>query len=501
MNSNLENVSELLTALHQQPESHWAIRGEQMAIKLFHEMAARVPAYQDFLQSHNVKVGSVKSSADLKKVPTLDKDNYIRKYPLPMRSWDGAYPSGQWTVSSTSGSTGVPTYFPRSRKQDEQYALTAELYLRTNFEIQNRRTLYVVGFPMGAWIGGLFTYEALEIVRQRGGYDMTIITPGINKAEIIQAIKLLGSDFDQIIIGSYAPFLKDIIDDGIRAGIDWKSHKLGFIFSAEGFSEVFRDYIAKKTGLSSILLDTLNHYGTVDLGTMSHETPLAIMLRRLAVSHPMVYQEMFGQLTKLPTLTQYIPEMFYFEEEEGSLICSADNGMPLVRYDLKDRGAIVGLGDMRERLQRQGVDMDIELKKAGLQSTSWNLPFVYVYERGDFSVSFYAFQIYPETVRKSLHAAELEDEVTGKFTMEVVYAANGQQRFEVNIELKSGVAEDAGLTHRLVNAIRRQLIAESSEYRETYRVYNTIVDPKVICWPYEHTTHFAPGIKQKWVKK
>jgi hypothetical protein len=42
---------------------------------------------------------------------------------------------------------------------------------------------------MGAWIGGLFTYEAIRRVGENGNYDMSIITPGINKAEVIKAVQ------------------------------------------------------------------------------------------------------------------------------------------------------------------------------------------------------------------------------------------------------------------------------------------------------------------------
>ena len=73
---------------------------------------------------------------------------------------------------------------------------------------------------MGVWIGGLFTYEAVKTIAERGDYALSIITPGLNKAEVVKAVKHLGKDFDQIIIGSYPPILKDILDDGVQAGAE-----------------------------------------------------------------------------------------------------------------------------------------------------------------------------------------------------------------------------------------------------------------------------------------
>src|SRR5579864_6020119 len=274
------NAEVLHNRLQSEPESLWIKRGQLRAIRLFHEMSRRVPAYKDFLESHHFAPSSVRSIEDFKKIPAIHKDNYLRHYPKAMLCWDGDFGHGQWVISTTSGSTGQPYYFPREESQDWQYALTAELYLRNNFKIQNKSTLYIVAFPMGAWIGGLFTYEALKIVAEHGGYDLSIITPGIQKQEVINAVRQLGNNFDQIIIGAYAPFLKDILDDGIREGIDWASYKLGFVFSAEAFTERFRDYVLEVTNSKDKLRTTLNHYGTVDLGTMSHETPETILIRR-----------------------------------------------------------------------------------------------------------------------------------------------------------------------------------------------------------------------------
>src|SRR5690606_34510215 len=159
-------------------------------------------------------------------VPLINKDNYLRQYPREALCWDGQFSERSWVVSTTSGSTGEPFYFPRTTLQDEYYALTAELYLRENFQIQNKRTLYIDAFAMGAWIGGRLTYEALTRVAAKG-YALSVITPGINKTEVINSVKKLGPDFDQVIIGCYPPIMKDIIDLGIEQGLNWKDYNLG----------------------------------------------------------------------------------------------------------------------------------------------------------------------------------------------------------------------------------------------------------------------------------
>ncbi len=481
-------------------EQVWLKRGEKMALELFQQMSKRVPAYKDWLKKNRINPHKIKTISDFKNVPTIDKKNYLLNYSPQELSWDGVFKQKQWVISTTSGSTGEPYYFPRNQEQDEQYALTAEIYLLTNFNIDKKSTLYIVGFPMGAWIGGLFTYEALKILSAKGKYNLSIITPGINKLEIINTIKKIGHEFDQIIIGSYAPFLKDTLEEGRRMGVNWKKYKLGFIFSAEGFNENFRDYVLKFTGSKDIYRTTLNHYGTVDLGTMSHETPLSILIRRLALTKKSLYYDLFAEKDKLPTLTQYVPEMFYFENVNNGIVCSAYSGYPLVRYDLHDYGGIFTLTQVYENFKNQGINLNKLITKYHLQSTLWNLPFVYVFERKDFSVSFFAFQIYPETVRKALWHKDLVKSITGKFTMIVKYDKNVDQYLELNIELQPEIKGTKVLADKIKKLVVNRLLIENSSYRKTTEEYPQRTVPRVVFWPYEDIKYFKPGTKQKWIK-
>lgn len=495
-----EDIPSLERRLKAQNEDYFIEKGEKRALKLFHEMAKRVPAYKDFLAENSLRPESIRNIDDFYKIPLIDKDNYLRKYPKNELSWDGDFARGRWTISTTSGSTGKPYYFPREASQDRQYATMAELYLRNNFSIQDKTTLYIVAFPMGAWIGGLFTYEALRIVADHGGYDLSIITPGINKQEVINAVKELGDSFDQIIIGAYAPFLKDILDDGKSEGLDWSRYNLGFIFSAEAFSENFRDYVAEVTKPDDIYKFSLNHYGTVDQGTLAHETPEAIFIRRkLAAAGKL--DLLFPEKHRQPTLAQYNPELFYFEQGADGLICSSFSGLPLVRYDLKDYGGIISKEEVYSKLSAGEIDIEKALREAGLAGHTWNLPFLYIYERDDFSVSYYSFLIYPDTVRRALLKNEVSTLVTGKFSMHTSYGDTGRQHLKIDIELKKSINKKKDIRLSLLEVIHAELLKESSEYQETYRQVGEVVKPEIELWDYEHAEHFKPGGKQKWVKK
>jgi phenylacetate-CoA ligase len=497
---SLKKLENLLDDYRTKSEQDILSESESLVCDLANQALNSVPAYKDYIaKNKGDNVVSCEDIDNFKLLPATEKDGYLKKYKRSDLVSNNKFAENSWNISATSGSTGEPFYFPRTHYQDIVYSSSAEAYLVSNFNIDNKKTLYINAFPMGIWIGGVFTYTAINEVMQRG-YNLSLINPGIIKNEVIRAIKNLSEEFEQIIIASYAPFLKDILDDGVAQGIDWKILPVKFIFSAEAFSEEFRDYLSEKTGINPYL-DTLNHYGTVDLGTMSHETPYSILIRRLAYKNKELFTELFTDEARTPTLTQYDPRLFYFEEVEGRLFCSAKTGYPMIRYDLKDKGGVRSKSKVEELFSKHGIDLKQEAENAGISNTIWNLPFVFVYERADFSVSYYAFQVYPEVVRKALIDVQIEPLVTGKFTAEVIYI-DGRQRLDLYVELRPEIEQETTKIIDIQNIIHSYLLGSSSEYKQTCSsLGEDIVKPNIILKKYEDSEYFKPGAKQKWVKK
>lgn len=473
-------------------------KGQKMYLQLFSEMVKHVPAYKEFLKENKFSK-KINTFEDLKDLPLLDKNSYLRKYPLEDLTWNGNF-CDSYTISVNSGSTGEPFYFPRTQDQDWQYALVAEQYLINNFNIDKKTTLYINTFAMGVWIGGLFTFEAIRLLSEKGKYNLSLINTGIHKDEIFRAIKNLGGKFDQIIIGGYPPFVKDILDLGEAQNIRWRKYNLCFIFSAEGFSEEFREYIYRKSGIKNYYLGSLNHYGTADMGTMAHETPLTILIRKLANENMSLKKDLFGRSDTLPTLAQYIPEMFYFESVNGILVCSAFSGLPLCRYNLKDTGGVLTYSEVKKILLQHSYDLDEEVQKNNLSSYVTKLPFVFLFERDDFVVKLYGANIYPETIRHVLQKSRYENKLSGKFTILVKLDKNLNQRLVVNLELKSGVVKNIN-KRLLVNDIVSQLRKENSEYNSNYISSPLKQRPIIKLWEFESELYFKPGGKQKWIKR
>lgn len=487
--------------LRERPGEYWRERGERAALALFKEVSERVPAYKDFLKKHSINPDLIRTITDFSKLPTLDKNNYLRAYPPEALSWDGKLMSEYQVYASTSGSTGEPFYFPRTSKHTDQYALLAELYLRSQFKIQDRKTLYVDSFAMGAWIGGLFTYQAVERLAERGNYPLHLITPGLATAEALKAIRALGPRYEQVIIGGYPPYVKDLLDKGISEGMDWSRYKIKFVFSAEGFSEKFRDYVSEAVQQDNTLRGSLNHYGTVDLGTMAYETPFSAFIRRAALKDKKLFTKLFGQASRLPTLAQYMPEQFYFEAPEGELVCTADAGYPLIRYDLKDQGDILDFDEAVKPTKDSMLAYENAIRSAGIEDTIFRLPFVYLYERSDFAVVLYGANIYPEHVRHSLEGQACTKFATGKCVLRIVESRTREPRIEINVELKPEMKSSRTFAKIAEKEIMETLIVNNSEYHSNYTHFPRKMRPRVKLWPFGDPKYFSGRGKQKWAIK
>lgn len=227
------------------PSEYWQKEGEKMALNLFHRAAEDVPAYKDYLKKHKIDHKEIKTYEDFKKVPVTTKNDYLKAYPLDKLTWNGNM-NDLYMLSSSSGSTGHPFFWPRGETEEIEGALTHEKIFTSFFGVtRNTPTLVVVGFSMGTWIAGPYTLASINYLAKKG-YPITTITPGIEKEVFLKLLRDVSPYFKKIILAGYPPFIKDVVDLGPEYGINWKDLNINFLFAGEGFSEKWREHVLKK---------------------------------------------------------------------------------------------------------------------------------------------------------------------------------------------------------------------------------------------------------------
>ncbi|MEV4168260.1 phenylacetate--CoA ligase family protein [Nonomuraea sp. NPDC049709] len=416
-------------------------------VELFHQVAATVPAYGRFLAEHGVEPSKIVTLADFASLPMTTKENYTSRHPLPDLCRDGVIGD---MIAVSSGSTGVPSFWPRSVGDERVIADRFEEVFRDSFDAGERRTLAVVCFALGTWVGGLFTVACCRHLAERG-YPITVVAPGTDRREILRVLPELAPHFDQVVLLGYPPFLKNVID---TEDLPWADWNVKLVTAGEVFSEEWRALVAERAGIADPVRGIASLYGTADAGVLGNETPLSVELRRFLAGRPRTARDLFGE-SRLPTLVQYDPGVRFFEEHEGTLLFSGDNGVPLIRYHIADEGGVLPYRDLLSFVRERGF----EPRARGPER-----PFVYVFGRSHFTVSYYGANVYPENIAVGLEQPEVSGAVTGRFVVEVAEDERRDRHLTVTVELMPGEKPTDEVAQAVGASIHAQLLRLNSEF-------------------------------------
>jgi phenylacetate-CoA ligase len=465
---------------------------QQNALALFHSVAREVPAYAAFLADHGIEPDAVRSFEDFSGLPLINKANYHSRYPLRDLCRQGRLEDNDFFAVS-SGSTGQPTFWPRSLADELPIARRFEQAFHDSFHADERRTLAVVCFALGTWVGGMFTSSCCRHLAARG-YPLMVVSPGNNVAEILRVVQRLSPQFEQTVLLGYPPFLKDVIDAGLAANLAWRGYNTRLVMAGEVFSEEWRTLVGQRMGSTKACFDSVSLYGTADAGVLGNETPLSIAIRRFLSEKPEAARELFGE-SRLPTLVQYDPRSRFFEVRDRTLLFSGDNGIPLIRYHIADSGGLVSFAAMMDFLSARGFDPVASLGHGGVR----RMPFAFVFGRADFTISFFGANVFPENVTVGLEQPPVSSWTTGKFVMQAREDDDHNPLLSIVVELGSGVTADESKVETITELILHHLRRLNSEF--AHYVPAERQRPHVELAALGDPAYFPIGVKHRYTRR
>ena len=397
-------------------------------------------------------------------LPVLDKAGYLDQYPLAQRCRHGQLPAAGVEVDESSGSSGRPYQWVRSRTELDQVerglAVQAEWLLRTR---EHRRVVVLNCFSMGAWATGSSVTAAL---RRLG----TIKSCGPDADKALAAINLLGPDACYVVCG-YPPFLATLLDAAADRGLDLSGHELWGFVGGEGMTEVLRSRLQRD------FRRVLSAYGASDLDIgVAGETELAVAVRQAAGANPEFAQALFGRTGRLPMVFQYDPATYHVETIGGELVVTVTRALlsPRVRYAVHDAGGSLTFRAVLAIAEAHGV----RLPTTGAA----RLPFLYVAGRSDSTLSHMGANLYPEDVDAALGVlAEQHPEFgLGAFCLELADAEDGLSVPRIHIE-----ARNAAPAGQIGRGIAEWLVAHNRDWAAA-----AAEDPRAVAFDIRLT---APG--------
>ena len=481
------------------PEGFWLRKGRQKAINLFKETVKRVPGYRDFLAGHKVNSEEIKTFEDFKKLPIIDKKNYLDQYPLEQTMRDGEI-SKSYMITCSSGSTGKPYFWPRLPEKDKVIPRAMELMYTEFFEIDKKRTLIIINLALGTWAAGELAAESSRIVARKSNLPLTVITPGLNLEETIRIFREIGNKFEQTIIVGYPPFVRDVIDTGMKEGLDWKQFNLKLLIGGEGTSEEWRDYIAERIGTKNNIKGIISLFAAADAGIIGHETPLSIFIRRLIRKDSKLCQNLFGN-SQVPSLNQFNPLAWYIETVNDEIVLTINSGIPLIRYNFHDRGGVITFSEIVKKLKDNGYDLEKLFLEHSLDFNKvWRLPFFYVFGRKD-TLTLYAVNIYLDNIKSALENLGISNTNTHRFKMKVILDKAQKQKLVLDIQLANNVMSNNDLEKKYINIIIKTLREKNSEYNRLFEEKKEEVSPKVNLLPYDDPRFIIDNFKFQYIER
>ncbi|GAB3616475.1 phenylacetate--CoA ligase family protein [Okibacterium endophyticum] len=367
----------------------WTL-GRWRTWRTFERAAKRVPAYRAFLRENGFS-GRLSTRGGitqaLQTIPEMDKDRYIKRWPIPERSVGGRLPRRGVVVDESSGSSGSPTSWVRGRPERLATRQLLQVGFSRTAETLTKQPFVLNAFSLGAWATGMNVTTALT--------DVTMIKSiGPDKRKIIETMREFGTGYTYIIL-SYPPFLKALFDDD---SLPWADYDIVAAFGGEGISESMRSHILR------FAHSAYGSYGASDLEiNLAIETDYTVELRRALIAHPEFARRVSRQheYGVLPMIFQFNPYDYLIETNDGGelvvSIARKENVNPRIRYNIHDRGHVMRIRELDPILDEFGLT-------AVREQQFLDLPLLFHYGRSDLSVDFNGAVVGPDSVRDVVNA-------------------------------------------------------------------------------------------------
>jgi len=408
----------------------------------------RCPAYRDFLMAQGHKKNR---RWMLSSLPITTKENYVKKYSISERCYDGKLPAAGVVIDESSGSSGVPNNWVRSAEERDDI----KRILQLNYQIiyGDSGCLLLNCFALGPWATGMNVSMSLV--------DVGILKSiGPDRKKLENTLEIFGADYRYLIFG-YPPFIKSFVD---ATRLDLKQYQMDLIVGGEGLSEGLRTHLLQyfKTVISS--------YGASDLEiNIGVETEMTVSLRRLCMESTELCKTLFGRETP-PMIFQYNALDYIIERSpEGELVFTIGrqtSAAPKLRYNLHDLGGTHTYRGLRSLLGSNGVDI---LSLAKRQSC---FPILYVFGRSDLTAPFYGAKVYPTDIEQIVNSDLLLAHNINCFQIVSYEDSAVNKRLKIRLETGPGVENDFCAAEKLHKMIFDGLCRVNQDFREVTKMFD-----------------------------
>jgi phenylacetate-CoA ligase len=337
------------------PYERLMARSKQGAQAVALQAAQKSEAYRTLLQDQGLNPGTLNAATDWATLPVLTKGNTFGRFTLAQLSRRHD-PRDLADVLTSSGRSGRSFGFKLTSHPEQASAwFDIDLGLQDTFHVDQLDTLLVNCLPMGV----VFPSRAVTVANVSVREDMACAL-----------LRDIGPRFQQTLLCTDPLFIRRLLDEARRIGLDWKALNTSVIMGEEVLVEAQRDYLAGHLGID-LAQDAHrmigSSYGVGELGlNLLFETRETIKMRRALRSHPQVAHLLLrtGTTHTPPCVFCFNPLRCLVEVVDpdangfGELCITMLNPKAVIalpRYATGDVGRIISRSDTRHAAELAGA--------------------------------------------------------------------------------------------------------------------------------------------------
>jgi len=408
----------------------------------------RCPAYRSFLQAQRYNGNRRWKLSDL---PITTKENYVKKYSLVERCYDGKLPAAGVVIDESSGSSGVPNNWVRSSEERED----VKRILQLNYQLIYRDSgcILLNCFALGPWATGMNVSMSLV--------DVGILKSiGPDQKKLENTLEIFGTDYRYLVFG-YPPFIKSVVD---TTRLDLRQYRLDLIVGGEGMSEPLRTHLLK------YFQSVISSYGASDLEiNIGVETELTINLRRLCMNDRELSEMLFGREMP-PMIFQYNALDYIIETTaDGELLFTIGrqtSAAPKLRYNLHDLGGTITHEQLAKKLAAKGIDISTLAKPQS------RFPILFVFGRSDLTVPFFGAKVYPTDIEEIINADSDLARQINSFQITSYEDETINRRLKIRLETVKNIPASLAPVAELHQKLFDGLCRVNQDFREVTKMFD-----------------------------
>ncbi|MEK7390052.1 MAG: hypothetical protein AAB036_10175 [Elusimicrobiota bacterium] len=414
----------------------------------------QAPAYRRHLAAHGID--ALTGNVSWRELPPMDKKSYLGLH----RSEDLVAAELSEKIlywGSSSGSSGEPFYWPTLRWRDCVQAGTAPVIdldglWREAFRLRERKTLVLYCIKVGAWSPGAPLLTLLYRLIESSDLHLGLAVATHSHEEAADIARRLGSHYEQCLFVTVPSLVRPLREALRLAGVDLSRARFSVL--GECFPEELREQLDAECGLRWPDIGLVSDvYASSDTGVIGAESMPSIALRKLLLSSRPLREALGLREQSLANLYNLTQRDLFVEELEGELLFTRWQAIPIIRYNLHDRGELWDWEELRKLLRalEPSDERQAALKQRALDPSNPHQTLVAVYGRND-ALIITGDNFYDSDFLCALSSAKLEGEVTGVFFVSLSRSEEGQG-IAWDIEVRPEVAITDELRKKIASSL------------------------------------------------